>query len=102
MTSIYDDPALRLMRQSALENFANGYVGPMEKEVLSSSPLPNEFIDSYISQSVEVKGMMEHTYVSLNLWIDEAKKANYFWHVWTCIYCIRIGLCQNIADFIIE
>ena len=59
MASIYDDPALRLMRQTVLENFSNGYVGPMEKEVLSSSPLPNEFIDSYISQSVEMKGKMD-------------------------------------------
>ena len=62
MATIFDDPSARLMYQSALQNFASGYVGPLEKEVLSHSPLPNEFIDEYISQSLEVKSMMKETY----------------------------------------
>ena len=46
--------------------------------VLSAAPLPNAFIDGFISQSVEVKTMMDHAYNALSLWIEEAKKANYF------------------------
>ena len=57
--SIYVDPSVKMVCQMALQNFANGYVGPMEKEDLSFSPLLNEFIDSNISQSVKMKGKMD-------------------------------------------
>ena len=71
-------PGAQMAYQMALNNVSNGHIGELEKLVLSTSPLPNDFIDGFISQSVEVKSMMELTNSTLSVWIEEAKKANYF------------------------
>ena len=78
MKSILDDPSTQIALNIVMNNLTNGHVGDLEKLVLSTAPLPNSFIDGFISQSVEVKTMMDHAYNALSLWIEEAKKANYF------------------------
>ena len=78
MISPLNNPGAHMAYEMALNNVANGHIGELEKLVLSTSPLPNDFIDGYISSPVEVKSMMDQTYTSLSVWIEEAKKANYF------------------------
>ena len=78
MISPLDDPSTQIALNIVMNNLTNGHVGDLEKLVLSTAPLPNAFIDGFISQSVEVKTMMDHAYNALSLWIEEAKKANYF------------------------
>ena len=62
MRSPLNAPGAHIAYEMALNNIANGHIGELEKLVLSTSPLPNDFIDGFISQSVEVKSMMELTY----------------------------------------
>ena len=67
MISPLDDPNAQIALNIVMNNVAKGHVGDLEKLVLSASPLPNAFIDVLISQSVEVKTMMDHTYNTLSL-----------------------------------
>ena len=76
--SICDNPMGGLLFETALMNLSNGLVTPFDKQVLSYTPLPENFIAPYVSQVVQSRSAMELTYSSLTVWIEEAKKASYF------------------------
>ena len=64
--------------QNTLMNLYAGVVGPIDREVLSYSPLPSDIVDPYAAQDVDPANTMNLTYSAMAVWIDEAKKANYF------------------------
>ena len=66
------------MYQDTLTNLYAGVVSAIDREVLSYSPLPSNIVDPYASQDVDPAGTMNMTYSAMVVWIDEAKKADYF------------------------
>ena len=69
---------IRTMYQDTLTNLYAGVVSAIDREVLSYSPLPSNIVDPYASQDVDPAGTMNMTYSAMVVWIDEAKKADYF------------------------
>ena len=69
---------LNIMYQDTLMNLYSGVVTAIDREVLSYSSLPSNIVEPYASQDVDPKNTMNLTYSAMVLWIDEAKKANYF------------------------
>ena len=68
----------QIMFENALMNLSNGIANPLDREILSYTPLPENFIDPYVSQEMEARATMMLTFSSLSVWIEEAKKASYF------------------------
>ncbi len=76
--ALSDSPMAQMMYRNALLNLSNGVVSAIDKTVLSSAPLPDEFIKPYLSEETDALTVMNLSYNSLSTWIEEAKKANYF------------------------
>ena len=76
--ALSDSPMAQMMYRNALLNLSNGAVSEIDKTVLSSAPLPDEFIKPYLSEETDALTVMNLSYNSLSTWIEEAKKANYF------------------------
>ncbi len=66
------------MYQDTLTNLYAGVVSAIDREVLSYSPLPSNIVDPYASQDVDPANTMNLTYSAMVVWIEEAKKADYF------------------------
>lgn len=66
------------MYRDALYSLFSGAVMPIDRDILSMAPLPDDVVDPFASQDVEPNQIMSFTYTSLVTWIEEAKKANYF------------------------
>ena len=66
------------MYQNTLMNLYTGVVSAIDREVLSYSPLPSNIVDPYASHDVDPANTMNLTYSAMVVWIDEAKKADYF------------------------
>ena len=65
--------------QNALIGLENGQLMPWDKELLSSNPLPSSVIDPYTDKEVkDVLESMQLTFSAMSVWIEEAKKVNYF------------------------
>ena len=65
--------------QNALLGLMNGCLMPWDKEVLSAAPLPSTVIEPYMAKEVpDVRESMRLTYETMVVWIDEARKVNYF------------------------
>ena len=71
-------PMMDVMYQNTLMNLYAGVVSAIDREVLSYSPLPSNIVDPYASQDVDPANTMNLTYSAMVVWIDEAKKADYF------------------------
>ncbi len=69
---------IRTMYQDTLTNLYAGVVSAIDREVLSYSPLPSNIVDPYASQDVDPASTMNLTYSAMVVWIEEAKKADYF------------------------
>ena len=67
-----------IMYQDTLMNLYAGVVSAIDREVLSYSPLPSNIVDPYASHDVDPANIMNLTYSAMVVWIDEAKKADYF------------------------
>ena len=68
-----------MMYVNALHGLANGCLMPWDKEVLATSPLPVSVIEPYTTKEVpDVLESMNLTFSAMSIWIDEAKKVNYF------------------------
>ena len=78
MTSLMDDPMMRVLYMDALTNLSNGMVSPVDREVLSHSPLPSNFIDPYVNRVMDARQTMDLTFSALGVWVGEAEKASYF------------------------
>ena len=78
MNSFFDNPVSRMMYQNALADLANGVINPLTQDVLSYAPLPSDVVDPYVSRTMEARSTMDLAYSSLSVWMEEAKKANYF------------------------
>ncbi|MBQ6480075.1 MAG: hypothetical protein IJI45_03060 [Anaerolineaceae bacterium] len=76
--AISDSPMAKMMYRNALMNLSNGIVNPIDKDILSSTPLPDNFIAPYLSEETDAITMMKLGFNSLSTWIEEAKKASYF------------------------
>ena len=76
--ALSDSPMAQMMYRNALLNLSNGAVSEIDKTVLSSATLPDEFIKPYLSEETDALTVMNLSYNSLSTWIEEAKKANYF------------------------
>ncbi len=72
------DPMYAIMYQKALLSLAGGHLDPINREVLSHSPLPSNFVEPFAAQEVDTGKAMDLAYNAVSIWIDEAKKANYF------------------------
>ena len=78
MTGLMDDPMMRVLYMDALTNLSNGMVSPVDREVLSHSPLPSNFIDPYVNRVMDARQTMDLTFSALGVWVGEAEKARYF------------------------
>ena len=78
MANYLDNPVAQMMYHNALINLSNGSVNEIDREVLSRTPLPSNFIDPYVMQDVEAITAMDLAFTSLTVWIEEAQKTNYF------------------------
>ena len=76
------DDLKKAMKQTMIEksflDLSYGIPDPIDKEVLSYTPLPDSMIGSFLSQDVDALQTMNLTNNALNAWIAEAQKANYF------------------------
>ena len=71
--------AYDMFYQNALLGLMNGCLMPWDKEVLSDTPLPSAVIEPYMSKEIpDVRESMRLTYETMVVWIDEARKVNYF------------------------
>ncbi len=67
-----------IMYQDALMSLSSGCLDPVSREILSLSPLPPDYTDSYCETEVDAKQAVELAYSALTVWAEEAKKADYF------------------------
>ncbi|MBQ6520859.1 MAG: hypothetical protein IJI14_19305 [Anaerolineaceae bacterium] len=72
-------PAFDMFYRNALIGLMNGCLMPWDKDVLSDTPLPSSVIEPYMAKEVpDVRESMRLTYETMVVWIDEARKVNYF------------------------
>ena len=76
--ALSDSPMAKMMYRNALMNLSNGVVDAIDKTVLSSAPLPDNFLTPFLSEETDALTVMKLGFNSLSTWIDEAKKASYF------------------------
>jgi len=68
-----------MIYRDALLGLMNGCLMPWDKDILSESPLPSSVIEPYMAQEIpDVRESMRLTYETMVVWIEEAKKADYF------------------------
>ena len=72
------DPMMNMMYQNAMQSLYNGCLLPVDREILSNSPLPDTLVDPFAAEESDPLQVMKLTYRAMEVWIDEAKKANYF------------------------
>jgi len=69
----------QMMYINALHGLENGCLMPWDKEILASNPLPSTVIEPYTTKEVpNVLESMNITFSAMSVWIEEAKKVNYF------------------------
>ena len=73
-----ENPMVGIMYQKALFSLYSGTVNPIDREVLSMVPLPQDMVDPFASRDVDPREVMHFTYNALVSWVEEAKKASYF------------------------
>ena len=78
MNNFAGNAVSQMMYQNALADLANGVINPLTQDVLAYAPLPNDVVDPYVSRTMEARSTMDLAYSSLSVWMEEAKKANYF------------------------
>lgn len=67
------------MYTNALSDLQRGCLMPWDRQLLSSEPLPESVIEPFTSQEVkDVTLSMAFTCDTMRLWMEEAKKTNYF------------------------
>ena len=69
---------MNTMYQNALQSLYSGCVLPVDREILSLSPLPESVVDPFAAQDCDPIQIMRMTHNALTSWIEEAKKTNYF------------------------
>ena len=68
-----------MIYRDALLGLMNGCLMPWDKDILSGSPLPSSVIEPYMAKEIpNVRESMRLTYETMVVWIEEAKKADYF------------------------
>ena len=68
-----------MMFRNALIGLENGQLMPWDKDLLSRTPLPSTVIDPFTTKEMpDVLESMKLTFNAMSIWIDEAKKVNYF------------------------
>ena len=68
-----------MMYSDAVLGLMNGCLMPWDKQVLSAAPIPSAVIEPYMEKEIpDVRESMRLTYETMVVWIDEAKKVNYF------------------------
>ena len=74
-----DSGTYQMMYMNALIGLENGHLMPWDKDILASSPLPDSVIDPYTTREMpDVLESMKLTFNAMSIWVDEAKKVNYF------------------------
>ena len=74
-----DNGTYRMMYMDALVGLENGQLMPWDKDILASAPLPSSVIDPYTTKEMpDVLESMKLTFSAMSIWVDEAKKVNYF------------------------
>ena len=74
-----DSGMFNMMYTNALHGLENGCLMPWDKDILASNPLPASVIEPYTTKEVpDVLESMNITFSAMAVWIDEAKKVNYF------------------------
>lgn len=87
------NPALNMFFQNALCSLSSGQLNDLDRKVLSNSPLPSAYIEPFAEEKVDAVHAMTCTYNAMTVWIEEAKKANYFTkHFVTLSNLIRNGV----------
>ena len=72
-----DHSTYRMMYMNAL--MENGHLMPWDKDILASAPLPDSVSDPYTTKEMpDVLESMKLTFNAMSIWVDEAKKVNYF------------------------
>ena len=68
-----------MMYSDAVLGLMNGCLMPWDKQVLAAAPIPSAVIEPYMEKEIpDVRESMRLTYETMVVWIDEAKKVNYF------------------------
>ena len=74
-----DSGTYKLMYMNALIGLENGHLMPWDKDILASAPLPDSVIDPYSTKEMpDILESMKLTFNAMSIWVDEAKKVNYF------------------------
>jgi len=74
-----DGNSSQLFYQSALNGLETGILMPWDRQLLSVSPLPDSVIEPFTTKEMpDVLSSMKMTYDAMVIWIEEAKKINYF------------------------
>ena len=74
-----DHSTYRTMYMNALIGLENGHLMPWDKDILASAPLPDSVSDPYTTKEMpDVLESMKLTFNAMSIWVDEAKKVNYF------------------------
>ena len=74
-----DSGTYKLMYMNALIGLENGHLMPWDKDILASAPLPDSVSDPYTTKEMpDVLESMKLTFNAMSIWVDEAKKVNYF------------------------
>ena len=74
-----DHSTYRMMYMNALIGLENGHLMPWDKDILASAPLPDSVSDPYTTKEMpDVLESMKLTFNAMSIWVDEAKKVNYF------------------------
>ena len=74
-----DHSTYRMMYMNALIGLENGHLMPWDKDILASAPLPDSVSDPYTTKEMpDVLELMKLTFNAMSIWVDEAKKVNYF------------------------
>ncbi len=78
MAAATHDSFYDMMYENALLSLAAGHPLPCDQEILSFSPLPNNLTEPYAAQEADIRQTMTMAYKAMAVWVEEAKKANYF------------------------
>ena len=73
-----DDTVFEMMYRDSLLGLSSGYVDDISREVLSHAPLPENYVEPFISLETEPQNVMEMTHSAMTVWIGEAEKSDYF------------------------
>ena len=76
--ALSDTPMAKMMYRNALIDLSNGFVNEIDKTILASAPLTDNFITPYLTEETDAMAVMDFGFNSLSTWIEEAKKASYF------------------------